>query len=488
MVRAVDPAARPRNVSAATPSASGALPPSTSHMHSPLRSRPVLPTLALLASLTFTAVAPAEVANWPTWRGPSGAGIAPQATPPTTWSDTRNIKWKSKVPGYGFSTPVVWQDRIFLLTAIETAEEQAGAPQPAPAPAPEGQGKRGKGPGGFGGGPKPTRVHEFAVVALDRATGRTVWQRTARREVPHEGKHATNSFASGSPVTDGELLFAPFGSRGFYCYDLQGNLKWEKDFGDMTTRGMFGEGASPALAGDRLIIIWDHEGGSFIVALDKRTGRELWRKERKERSSWTTPLVVEVGGRLHAIVPGANRTRAYDVATGDVIWEAGGLTDNVIPTPVTGHGLVYVTSGFRGNSVQAIKLTAKGDVTDTDQIVWSLRKGTPYVPSPVLSGDRLFFTKSNDAYLSCVNALTGEVHHQDTPLPGLRGVYASPLVANGHLYVVGRNGTTLVLKDSPRFEIVATNTLGENIDASPVALGKELFLRGHEHLFCIAER
>ncbi len=461
-------------------------------MPSLLRLRPsalAVPALTLLAALALPPRAAAEV--WPTWRGPSGAGIAPQATPPTTWSDTRNVKWKSKIPGYGFSTPIVWQDRIYLLTAIETNEEVAGTPPAEPAPAAGGddrKGKRGKGgPGGFGGGPKPTRVHEFAVVALDRATGKTVWQKTARREVPHEAKHATNSYASGSPVTDGKLLFAPFGSRGFYCYDLQGNLKWEKDFGDMTTRGSFGEGASPALAGDKLIVTWDHENGSFIVALDKQTGREIWRKDRTERSSWTTPLVVEVAGKLHAIVAGTNRTRAYDAHTGDVIWEAGGLTDNVIPAPVTGHGLVYVTSGFRGNAVQAIKLTAKGDITDTDQIVWSLRKGTPYVPSPALSGDRLYFTKSNDAYLSCVNALTGEVHHQDTPLPGLRGVYASPVVANGHVYIVGRNGTTLVLKDSPKFEIVATNTLGENIDASPVALGKELFLRGHEHLFCLTE-
>ncbi len=390
----------------------------------------------------------------------------------------------------------MWQDRIFLLTAIETTEDTAPATAapaaetkgPPPGGEPKGRGgKRGSGGGGFGGGGKPTKVHEFSVVAVNRKSGELLWQKVARREVPHEGKHQTNSFASGSPVTDGQHLWASFGSRGLYCYDLAGNLVWEKDLGDMQTRGGFGEGASPALAGDILIVPWDHEGGSFIVGLDKQTGAERWRKSRDERSSWSTPLVVEVGGKRQAIVAATNRTRSYDVATGDLVWEAAGLTPNVIPTPVTGHGLVYVTSGFQGNSVQAIKLTAKGDVTDTPDIVWSLRKGTPYVPSPVLSGDRLYFSKSNDAYLSCINALTGEPHYQDQQLAGLRGIYASPVAANGHLYVVGREGMVMVLKDTVKFEVVATNQLNDRIDASPVAVDRELFLRGHEYLYCIAE-
>lgn len=447
-------------------------------------------TLVVSLSLALTSAALAEVAHWPTWRGPANTGTAPAATPPVKWSATENVKWKTKIPGLGFSTPIVWNDRIFLLTAIEGEDT---APPAAPADSAEAPdrkgGKRGKGGGGFGGGPKPTRNYEFVVLALNRADGKVLWQKTARKEVPHEGRHATNSYASGSPVTDGEHLNVPFGSRGFYCYDLNGNLKWEKDLGDMTTRGSFGEGASPALAGNHLIIHWDHEAGSFIVGLDKKTGREVWRKDRPERSSWSTPVVVEVGGKLQAIVAATTRTRAYDPATGDVIWEVGGLTDNVIPTPVVGNGFVYLTSGFRGNSVMAVKLTAKGDVTDNSEFVaWSLRKSTPYVPSPSLSGERLYFTKSNDAYLTCVNALTGDIHYQDTPLPGLRGIYASPLAANGHLYVVGRNGTSLVLKDSPKFEIVATNVLEENIDASPVALGRELYLRTHEHLYCFAQK
>jgi outer membrane protein assembly factor BamB len=464
-----------------------------------------LPALAAFFTFSISGLALAASSEaWPTWRGAAGTGSVAGAKPPVKWSDTENIKWKAEVPGLGFSTPIVWQDRIYLLTAIETTEEDpaaksaaAAAPTPPPPPPKGGDvkggdgkgrgGKRGGPGGGFGGGMKPTKYHEFVVLALDRSTGKTVWQKTARREVPHEGKHGTNSFASASPTTDGQHLYAFFGSRGLFCFDLQGNLKWEKDLGNMRTRGTFGEGASPALAGDKLIVSWDHEDGSFIVALDKKTGAEAWRKSRDEISNWSTPLIVEVDGKKQAIVAAARRTRSYDVATGEIVWEASGLTENVIPTPVVGHGMVYVMSGFRGNSIQAIKLSSRGDVSETPNVVWSARKSAPYVPSPVLSGDRLYMGKSNDAFLSCLNALTGEVHYQDQRLEGVRGLYASPLAANGHVYVVGREGTVMVLKDAPQFEVVATNQLSDKLDASPVIVGRELYLRGHKFLYCISE-
>ena len=197
--------------------------------------------------------------------------------------------------------------------------------------------------------------------------------------------------------------------------------------------------------------------------------------------------MVESGGRTQAIVAAAGRTRSYDPATGELIWEAAGLTENVIPMPVTGHGLVYVMSGFRGFSIQAIRLDAKGDVTDSPAIAWNVRRSAPYVPSPVLSGDRLYMIKSNDAFLSCLNALTGEVIYQDQRLEGLRGLYASPLAAGGLVYLVGREGATMVIRDAAKFEIVSNNQLSDRFDASPVILGRELFLRGHQHLYCISE-
>jgi outer membrane protein assembly factor BamB len=452
------------------------------------------PASLLLALATFAPALAAATPHWPVWRGPANDGTAPGATPPLVWSESRNVAWKIPVSGLGFSTPIVWGDRLYLLTAVETTEEGPARTEPTEPPPPppgkgpgrDGKGKRG-GPPGFGGGPNPTRFHEFIVLALDRATGATVWQRTARREVPHEGKHATNSFASASPVTDGTRLYASFGSRGIYCYDLEGNKVWEKDLGDMRTRGTFGEGASPALAGDTLLVAWDHEENSFIVGLDARTGAERWRRPREERSSWSTPVIVTVDGRLQAIVAAAGRTRSYDPATGEVIWEAAGLTENVIPTPVIGHGMVYLASGFRGNAIQAVKLTARGDVTDTPAVVWSARKSAPYVPSPVLSGERLYVGKSNDAFLSCLNALTGEVHYQDQRLEGVRGLYASPVAARGHVFIVGREGTTLVIRDAARYEVVSSNVLDDRFDASPVMLGGDLYLRGHRHLYCLRE-
>jgi outer membrane protein assembly factor BamB len=448
------------------------------------------PLLGAACFVVLSSIASAAATAWPTWRGPSGAGVAPDAKPPLKWSNTENIKWKVKLPGDGHATPIVWQDRMFVLTAIETNEEAPSAQKSAAnadAPPPKG-GKRGapKG-GGFGGGPPSAKVHEWAVIALDRATGKILWQKTARREVPHEGHHATHGYASGSPVTDGEFVYASFGSRGVYCYDFQGNLKWEKNLGRMRTKMGFGEGASPALAGHLLLVPWDHEDGSSLVALDKRTGAEVWRKGRDENSSWSTPLVIEHEGRAQAVVTASNKTRSYDPQTGELLWEAAGLTGNVIPMPVTGHGRVYVTSGFRGFSIQAIKLSARGDVSETDNIVWSVRHSAPYVPSPVLSGDRLFTIKSNDAFLSCLDAHTGKFHFQDQRLTGLRTIYSSPIAANGHLYVMDREGTTVVVKDAPNFEIVATNKLSDGIDASPVLLGKEIYLRGHEFLYCIAE-
>ncbi len=449
--------------------------------------------IAVLGSLTCLTLFPGaraeETSNWPTWRGTSGAGLAPGAKPPLTWSDTQNIKWKTKVPGAGFSTPIIWQNQIFLVSALESADTSPPTPTPAPvepsAPARKGGDRKGK--GGFGGGSAPTKPWEFLVIALDRSTGKILWQKTARKEVPHEGHHASHGYASASPVTDGERLYTFFGSRGLFVYDLQGNLQWEKDLGDMRTRGGFGEGASPAIAGDLLIVNWDHEDESFIVALNKRTGAEVWRKPRAERSSWSTPLIVNVEGRLQAIVSATTRTRSYDALTGEVVWEAGGMTANVIPTPVIGHGNVYLASGFQGRSIQAVKLTSRGDVTDTKNVVWSVRHSAPYVPSPVLSGDRLYLSKSNDAFLACLNAHTGETYYQDQPLEGMRGIYASPLAANGYLYVVGREGMVMVLKDAPKFEVVATNILSDRLDASPVMLGKDLFLRGHEFIYCISE-
>jgi hypothetical protein len=359
--------------------------------------------LAVL-SLAFATVARAE-SNWAQWRGPTGTGAAaPDADPPTQWGEGKNVKWKVKLPGGGSSTPIILGDKIFIQTAVP-----AGGAAPAEAALPpaqrrEGEGRgegrqggRGRGGrGGFGGSPPPTAPYRFVLLCIDRNTGKTIWEQTAKELVPHEGHHRDHGFASHSPVTDGTHVVAYFGSRGLHCYDLEGKRLWEKDLGKQSTRSGFGEGSSPALHKGIIVINWDHEGEDFIAAFDKLTGDEKWRQKRDEPTSWTTPLIVEHDGKAQVIVAGTNRVRAYDLATGKEVWHYKGLTQNVIPTPVHANGVVYLTSGFRGAALAAIRLGKEGDLTGTDAVLWTHDKATPYVPSPLLDGERLYLFSGNN--------------------------------------------------------------------------------------------
>jgi len=361
------------------------------------------PTLLLALSACSSHAAPLTAdQNWPQWRGPLANGIAPNGNPPTTWSETSNVKWKVKLPGRGSATPIVWENQIFIQTAIATdkrieapAEKAAAAPQPQVAGAPQTPaepppGRRrpggGGGGGGFGRGEKPTEVHQFVLLSVDRQTGKTLWQQTVREEVPHEGAHRDHGFASHSPITDGQHVYSWFGSRGLHCYNLKGALKWQKQFGQLRTKNSFGEGNSPALFGKTLVVTWDHEGEDFIAAFDKYSGQELWRQTRDESTSWATPFIVQHGGKSQVIASASRKVRSYDLATGKLLWECAGLGSNVIPTPVAGHDMVYAMSGHDGRKLLAIRLGREGDLTGSDAVAWSLDKSTPYVPSPLLQG------------------------------------------------------------------------------------------------------
>ncbi len=412
-------------------------------------------------------------ANWHQWRGPNANGSADEsATPPVRWDATTNLQWSVDLPGDGSSTPVVWGDQVFVLSAEKT-DRKAGTPtvpNPAAKTIP------------------PNLYYRFIVTSIDRRNGNVLWQNVATEQVPHEGHHDSHTYAAGSPTTDGERLYASFGSRGIFCYTLAGELLWQKDLGDMHTRFAWGEAVTPALAGDVLIVNWDQEEGSFVVALDAKTGEERWRQERPdEKTSWNTPLVTEFEGRTLAILNGSGKARAYDVATAEIVWECGGQTTNAIPSALRVADNVICMSGYRGAASYSIPLNSKGDVTGTDQIRWSHPAGTPYVPSPTLAGPRLVFTGANSDILTCLDAETGKALIERRRIPGVGGFYASPLAANGHLYFVGREGTTAVLKDNETLDVVGTNTLEGQFDASPITVGKQLFLRSWNRLFCIAE-
>jgi outer membrane protein assembly factor BamB len=417
---------------------------------------------------------------WPDWRGPLKSGEAPHGDPPVEWNEQTNLRWKVEIPGLGHATPIIWKDTIFVLTAIRT-DRVGEAPEQEPEPEEVTSRRRRMRI------KKPTNIHEFVILALDRKTGKILWQRTACEAVPHEGMHKDSSMASNSPVTDGEHVFAYFGSRGLFCYTMKGELKWKKDFGDMNKANCFGEGSSPELHGDAVVVTWDHEGSSFITALDKKTGKELWKVDRDEGSSWSSPLVVDHGGRTQVIANGTNRIRSYDLADGSVIWECGGMTRNTIPRPVTRDGVVYVMSGFRGNAFVAIPLDkAAGDITGTEAISWRYDNNCSYVPSALLYRNNLYFHKQNTGILSCIDSETGKPHYAGEKLEGIRGIYASPVAAAGRIYFTGRRGNFVVVKDGPEFEVLAKNSLVDSFDASPAIVGNEIYLRGHCYLYCIA--
>ena len=429
--------------------------------------------------LTLEAELPSDFERyWPQWRGPYATGVAPYGDPPLEWHENKNLRWKIEIPGRGHASPIVWGDRIFVLTAIETDK------QVEPQKEAEAQKRNRRGPPTV----NTTSVHKFAIFAIARSDGTILWQRTAAEELPHESTHPTGSWASNSAVTDGEHVYAYFGSRGLYCFDMHGNLKWQKDLGDMTIKLGFGEGSSPVLYGDKIFVNWDHEGQSFIIALDKKTGKEDWKVERAEQTSWSTPIVVEHNGKPQVIVSATKRIRSYDLATGELIWECGGMTRNAIPSPVAADGMVYVTSGFRGNALLAIRISgANGDITDSEAVVWSHDKDTPYAPSPLLYRDTLYFLKRNKGILSCFNARTGEENYSQQRLEGIEGVFASPVGARDRVYLTGRNGTTLVIKHGPKYEVLATNALDDSFTASPAIVDNEIYLRGHKSLYCIAQ-
>jgi outer membrane protein assembly factor BamB len=402
-----------------------------------------------------------ESGFWPTWRGPGSTGASATAAPPTEWSESKNVRWKVELPGRGASSPIVWGDRVYVLSAIPT-DASAG----------------------------PKSPHSFIVMALSRKDGSTIWQHTAKQEQPHEGTHNQfGTMASPSAVTDGEHLIASFESRGIYAYDMDGKPVWQIDLGDKRMRNEFGEGSTPALYKDRLFVVWDHQGESFIVALDKRTGKELWRTNRDEIDSWATPLVVEHDGKAQVVTSGTNRMRSYDAETGAIVWEGPGLTPNPIPSPVAADGMVYLMAGYRGNSLKAIRLAeAKGEVTSEPALAWSLGRDTPYVPSPLLYDGILYFLKGNTGVLTALDAKTGSPHYELQRLEASPNVFASPVGAAGRVYVLGQQGTTTVFKHGTTFEQVATNSLDDRFDASPALVDGEIYLRGYRYLYCISQK
>lgn len=411
-------------------------------------------TLVLLGPGATALHADTTASDWPHWRGPSGNGTSPDATPPVEFGPEKLLRWKVAIPGRGSSSPVVLGQDVYVTTAVPVAGQS----------------------GRF----------DFRVLCIDRASGQIRWSRTVVEAVPHEGTHQTNGFASASPCTLGQRVYAHFGSRGLFCLSRDGEVLWNRDFGDMRIRNGFGEGSSPTLADGMILVPWDHEGPSALYALDAQTGKTAWEAPRDEPTCWATPLVVDApGGGRQVVMNGQRAARGYDLATGKELWRCGGQTERPCASAVAADGVAYVASGFRGAFIGAFDLAARGELAAGRGVRWTRAQDTPDVASPLLSGNRIYFYKEKTGLLTCLDVNTGAPHYETARIPGVGRTYASPVAAGGHVYLTDRGGVITVIRDAPQVEVLATNDMGEGVDATPAPAGNDLFIRGEQHLFCV---
>jgi len=382
---------------------------------------------------------------WPRWRGPSGQGLASGSGYADTWSPSQNVAWKSVVPGTGNSSPIVWGDRIFLTTAYDN-------------------GRR------------------LSVVAFRRTDGQKVWEAFAPEGRSPSGNHYKNGYASATPATDGQRVYASFGARGLLAVDLDGKVVWRRDLGRMDA--YHGTAGSPLLYKDRLILYQDQFSDSFIAAFDTKTGRELWRTRRDAQVGWGTPIAVRVGDHDEIIVNSQWIVRAYNPDSGAELWNCRGTTDEVIPTPVVGYGMVFCSSGRAGPTL-AIRPGGRGDVTKT-HLTWTSPRGSPFVPSPILYGEHLYMVNDIASIVTCLDAMTGKVMWQGRLGVAQReGFSASPVAVDGKVFFTNDDGETFVLKAGPTFELMHVNKLGETTLATPALVGGRWYIRTDRHLYAI---
>lgn len=424
--------------------------------------------------------------NWPSFRGPNASGIGDGQAPPVVWDEERqrNIRWRTPIPGLGHSSPIVWGDRVFVTTAVSSL------------PNPEFR------PGGLrGDNVSPDRTaHEWRVLALDKATGAIVWERTAHRGTPRGIRHLKSSFATATPATDGRHVVAMFGSEGLYCYDVNGTLLWKKDLG-VVGHNQYGFASSPTISHGMVFVQADTSQDtkgqttptSFIAAFDLADGRERWRVRRDEdgRGSFASPLVYERDGRAQLVTNGGTRIRAYELSTGKELWSLAAPSDIVTPTPIATADLIYVMSGNAGyQPIFAIRPAAIGDVTPrpgqqtNDFVAWSSTRGGSFTPTPIVYGDYLY-TMNVSGLLGCYDARTGARQYLQRVHHGGSGFSSSPVAADGRLYFASEDGEVVVVKAGPTFEVLATNVMREVIMSSPAISAGLIFIRTLGHLVAI---
>jgi outer membrane protein assembly factor BamB len=435
------------------------------------------PAVALVILLLSPLFASADD-NWPQFRGGKSLGTSEEAGYPEAWSTSQNVVWKTDIPGRGWSSPIVWGDKIFLTTVISEGKMENP--------------KKGLYFGGERTKPSPD-VHRWTVYCLDFSTGKIVWEREAHKGTPHSSYHIKNSLASETPVTDGQRVYAYFGNLGLFCYDVDGKQLWSHKLGPFKTRLGWGTAASPVLYKDRIYIVNDNEEQSFLLALDKKTGKEVWRVEREERSNWATPYIWENELRTEIVTPGTGKVRSYDL-NGKSLWEFKGMSDITIPTPFSAFNLLYIGSGYVLNSVRpvyAIKPGAAGDIslkkdeTSNQYIAWYQKTASPYNPSLLVYGPCLYVLRDRGLF-SCYDAKTGKEIYPAQRL-GADAFTSSPWAHNGKIFCQSEDGDTFVIQAGPEFKLLGKNSLNEMCMATPALVHGNLILRTESKLYRIGQ-
>jgi outer membrane protein assembly factor BamB len=436
----------------------------------------------LLLSLVLALAAPAAAQHWPSFRGPGAAGVAPGPVP-VRWNVTsrENVAWRTPVPGLAHSSPIVWGERIFLTTAVPLADADTSL-------------RLGNVDAAGIGAARDLVRHAWRVLALDRRTGRVLWTQTAYEGTPRVKRHVKASHASATPATDGRVVVAMLGSEGLYCYDVEGRLRWKQDLGALSV-GLaddpgyeWGPASSPVIAGGRVIVQNDRYKDSYVAAYDLETGKEAWRSSREELPAWSTPTVARAGDRDVVVVSSPRQVRAHDLETGRVLWSMPDPQGEVkVPTPIVAGPLAIVTGGYPpgGRPIVAIRLDARGEVSaGGPSLAWRIERGSPYTGTPIVH-DGLLYVCTDNGILSAYDVATGARVYQQRIAPGAAGFSASPIVAQGRLYLASEDGQVYVVRTGRTFELLATNDMGEVTMATPAVAGNLLLVRTRGHLYAL---
>jgi outer membrane protein assembly factor BamB len=426
-------------------------------------------------ALSLSALALTANDDWPGWRGPTANGISTLKNLPASWSADRNVAWKTPVEGRGHCSPVVWGDRIFLTTDLEGEAVEGAVP-----PKHRIRGEAFRHPDSTGMNHK----HILKVMSYDAKSGKQLWERTAYAGLVADEVHKFNNYAAATTVTDGKFVYAYFESQGLYKYDFEGKLIWKMSLGPISTLGV-GNGVSPVLFEDKVIILADQDEGenSFMAAVSTKDGKVAWKVARQAQVSWTVPVILTVNNQPQMIVSGTEKLISYDPRSGKEIWSTEGVGGNSVHTPVFGHGMVFVSTGYPSKNVMAVRLNpAAGE----ERVAWTYKKGTGYLPNAILYGDYLYFM-TDGGLLTCVDAVTGAVQYESKRFPKPARFAGAAVAFDGKLLITSQDGDTYVLKAGPTFEVLGTNELGEAVTASLAIAGDSIYIRSDKNLYRIRQ-